>query len=91
MNAKNYNFNYSSVLCINDKLSDNINKRLDFKKGYYYPFLCMSYDLTQAIDPSRAVQLITESGYKITLKDKELLHYFDIEKILFNRYKSNEG
>ncbi|OOB77461.1 MAG: hypothetical protein BEN19_01855 [Epulopiscium sp. Nuni2H_MBin003] len=83
---KQYNYTYPTVLCTNTRLSDNINKKVDFEQGIYYPFSCISFELTEQIDPSRVVQIISESGYKISLKDKELLNYFDITSIIINKF-----
>ncbi|OON95311.1 MAG: hypothetical protein ATN31_11225 [Candidatus Epulonipiscioides saccharophilum] len=84
--AKNYNFTHHTIKCIKTKMSDNIKTYVDFYQGVHYPFSCVSFENNLEIDPSRVVQIISESGYKKSLKDEELLEHFDIKSIATNKF-----
>ncbi|OOB79720.1 MAG: hypothetical protein ATN34_04670 [Epulopiscium sp. Nele67-Bin002] len=86
MITKNYSYTYPSIKCLKTKMSDNVKKHVDFKEGYFYPFTCLSYDINEEIESHRAVQIISESGYKLTFKDDRLIEYFDIENIVVQQY-----
>ncbi|WP_305767721.1 hypothetical protein [Candidatus Epulonipiscium viviparus] len=86
MKPRDYNYTYHTILCIKTKLSDNIKQYVDFQKGVYYPFSCVSFENNGKIDTSRVVQIISESGYKKSLKDEELLEHFNVENIIANKF-----
>ncbi|ONI44334.1 hypothetical protein AN641_07515 [Candidatus Epulonipiscioides gigas] len=86
MSSKDYNYTYYTILCIKTKMSDNIKQHVDFYEGAYYPFTCVSFENNGTIDTTRVVQIISESGYKKSLKDNELLEHFDTNNIVTNKF-----
>ncbi len=86
MVTKNYSYTYPSIKCLKTKMSENINKHIDYKEGVFYPFTCLSYDINEQIESNRAVQIISESGYKLAFKDARLMEYFDIDNIVIQQF-----
>lgn len=79
--SKSYSHPYLSIPCIKTKYAISRIERVEFIQGKSYPFTCISYETTGAINPHRPTQVIAEDGYKILFTGEYITDYFDITQV----------
>lgn len=79
--VKFYSYPYPSVLCTKTKYALCQKQQIEFLEGKSYPFTCISYEVTGAINPTRPTQVIAEDGYKVLFMGEDIEEFFQVDQI----------
>ncbi|MGL6173380.1 MAG: hypothetical protein ACRC1P_02060 [Cellulosilyticaceae bacterium] len=79
--SKSYSHPYLGILCTKNKYAISRLERLEFIAGKTYPFTCVSFETTGAINAHRPTQVIAEDGYKVLFSGEDIIEFFDISQV----------
>lgn len=79
--VKFYSYPYPSILCTKTKYALTQKQQIEFSEGKYYPFTCISYEVTGAVNPTRPTQVIAEDGYKVLFMGEDIEEFFEVNSV----------